>query len=257
MASDFNFTKAIVRTPAPTFAAGLTTVSLGTPDYDQMLDQHRAYVQALRDFGLNVTVLDPLPAFPDAHFVEDVAVIVPEVAVITRPGAASRLGEVEYIEPVLRPYRTLAYIQAPGTLDGGDVLVVADQVFVGLSKRTNQAGAQQLLDILRPYGYRGELIPIPTGLHLKANVNYVGQNTLLLTASFAEQQAFAGFRHLILPEEEAYAANTLLINGYLLTPAGFPQTRALLQSLNMPLLPLAMSEAHKMDGGLTCLSLRF
>jgi dimethylargininase len=262
------FTHAITRKPGMNFAQGITTSGLGTPDYELMLGQHEAYVQALRSLGLEVIVLEPLPDFPDAYFVEDVAVVTPQVAVITRPGTAVRQGEEAFIEPVLAAFKPVAHIEPPGTLEGGDVLPVDDHFFIGLSRRTNEAGAKQLGRILEGQGYgwtangvaatqRLRAVPVTTGLHLKSSVNYIGKNTLLLLPEYAAQPAFAAYHKMIVDDEERAAANSLLVNDQLLIPAGFPKTRQKVASLGFPIIELDMSETMKMDGGLTCLSLRF
>lgn len=252
-----SFTHAICRLPASTFADGLTSSNLGRPDLALMRRQHAGYVSVLRDLGLAVTVLEPLPDYPDAHFVEDVAVVTPEVAIVTRPGAAERRGEVEHIQEALARHRALAFIRAPGTLDGGDVLQVEQQFYVGLSARTNRAGAEQLAAILDARGYGCTAVPLTDSLHLKSDVNYLGRGTLLVTEAWAEATAFAAFHKLVVAPEEAYAANTLLVNGALLTPQGFPHTNALLRAAGFKVIEVAASEARKMDGGLSCLSLRF
>jgi dimethylargininase len=251
------FTHAITRQPGENFAQGLTTSDLGAPDYQLMLQQHRAYVEILRSLELEVVVLDAQPDYPDAHFVEDTAVVTPDVAVITNPGARARQGEEDTIEPVLARYRPTVRIQPPGTLDGGDVLMAGAHFFIGLSERTNQPGAEQLGRILAEHGYTWTLVPVGSGLHLKSGVNYVGQNTLLLTEEFAAREAFQGYEHIVLDRAEEYAGNTLLVNDCLIMPQGFPDTRQKLESLGLPIIELDVSEVRKMDGGLTCLSLRF
>ncbi|MFN8011049.1 MAG: arginine deiminase family protein [Holophagaceae bacterium] len=251
------FTRALCRRPGPDFADGLTTADLGRPDHGTMLAQHEAYVAALRSLGLEVAVLDPLPGHPDAYFVEDAALVFPELAVVTRPGAGARRAEAEALAPALARHRELFRLEAPATLDGGDVLAVGKQVYAGLSERTNAEGVAQLGRILAPHGYTVTGVPVAAGLHFKSSVNWVGGDALLLTPDFAGRPELAGFRHLVVEASEAYAANTLWINGTLLTPAGFPRTRALLEGLGLPVLELDTSEARKMDGGLTCLSLRF
>jgi dimethylargininase len=249
-------TTAIVRQPAPNFADGLTTAGLGRPDYSLMSRQHQAYMATLRQLGLEVIVLDPLPDYPDAHFVEDVAVITPELAVITRPGAPSRQGETAAMQPIVSQYRPLACIEPPGCLEGGDVLLVEKHLFIGLSERTNKNGAAQLGRFLEPQGYTWSTIPVGEGLHLKSSLNYVGQKTLLLTADFADDPQFASYRQIVVETDEAYAANTLLINNTLLMPQGYPHLKARFAGLGCPVIELDTSESHKMDGGLTCLSLR-
>lgn len=257
MVDPTQFTHAIVRKPGPNFADGLTTVSLGVPEYALVLTQHAAYVTTLKTLGLQVIELEPLPNHPDAYFVEDTAVIAPDVAVIANMGAPDRQGEELAMAPVLANYRDVARIELTGTFDGGDVLVVGNHCMIGLSERTNEAGAQQLSTILSRYGYRWDAIPVGAGLHFKSSVNYVGQNTLLIDAAFVDHPAFAGYDKLVIDCDEAYAANTLFINGHLLMPAGFPKTKQQLMTLGFPIIELETSEMRKMDGGLTCLSLRF
>lgn len=250
------FTRAITRRPGRDFGHGITTAGLGAPDYERMMEQHRAYVRTLRDLGLVVEVLEPLPGFPDAHFVEDTAVVLPEVAVITRPGADARLGEAEAIEPALSRFRETVRIQPPGRIDGGDVLQIGSRFFIGLSDRTNEDGAGQLGAIVERHGFTWTAVSVESGLHLKSSVNFVGSNTLLTTPAMASNEAFRGFPAILLATEESYAANTLVINGHLITPRGFPRVAGALGRLGMPIVELDMSECRKMDGGLTCLSLR-
>lgn len=251
------FTKAIVRMPGPDFHQGLTEETLGPPDYDLMLQQHQAYIKALETAGLKVVVLDPLPNFPDAYFVEDTAVITPYVAVITRPGAASRRGEVGSLEPIITKYRPVYHIEAPGTLDGGDVLRIDNHFYVGVSKRTNPEGAGQLGRILEEYGHTWTPVPVSAGLHLKTNVSYLGGNTLLVTRNLADRDDFRGYDKILVEPGEERAANCLQINNSLLVPKGFPKTQALLQPLGYDLIEVEASEARKMDGGLSCMSIRF
>lgn len=251
------FTHAITRKPGPDFANGLTTAVAGPPDYGLMLAQHSAYVNVLRKLKLMTVELAALPGHPDAYFVEDVAVITPEVAIITRPGAPSRQGEEAAMGLVLAQYRPLARIEAPGTLDGGDVLLVDDHCFVGISERTNAAGADQLDQILVEYGYRCTAVPVAAGLHFKSSVNWVGDKTLLVTADFANRPELADYEQIIVPEGEEAAANVLWVNGRLLIPQGYPQTKQKLLDWGADIIELNMSEAAKMDGGLTCMSLRF
>lgn len=252
------FQQAIARRPGPDFAQGLTTAVLDAPpDYHRLLTQHAAYLDALRALGLAVELLEPLEGCPDAYFVEDVAVVTPEIAVLTRPGAPSRRPEAEPMAPVLARWRELVRIPAPGTLDGGDVLMVGRHVFVGLSERTNPEGAKALGAILERHGYTWSPVPVGAGLHLKSSVTWAGEDVLILAEAFRRRPEFAGYRHILVDPEEAYAANTLWINGHLLTPAGYPRLRARLEHLGLPVLELDTSEARKMDGGLTCMSLRF
>jgi dimethylargininase len=252
------FTHAITRLPGENFAEGLTTANLGRPDYALILKQHHAYRHALLSLGLDVLVLPAEPEFPDGYFVEDPAIITPDLAVITRPGAPSRRGEETSLAPFLGYYYCpLRYIQAPGSVDGGDVLMVGHHFFIGLSERTNQEGASQLARHLGAAGYTSETVPVAAGLHLKSSVNFVGKNTLLVTKNLSTFQGFARYEKIILDEDEEYAANTLWINDTLLMPAGFSKAHARLSALDLPILELDVSEVRKMDGGLTCMSLRF
>ena len=250
------FKTAVTRKPGKNFAHGLTTSDLGPPDFHLISKQHDAYLEALRSIGLQVIVLDAQPDYPDAHFVEDTAVVTPDVAVIARPGVPARQGEEDAIAPVLARYRKTASIKPPGTLDGGDVLMVGGHFFIGISERTNKDGAGQLGKVLENYGYSWETIPVDAGLHLKSGINYLGHNTLIVTEEFAHKEALKGYDKIVVDADEAYAANTLWVNDHLLTPKGFPNTRKKLDALGFEIIELEMSEARKMDGGLTCLSIR-
>jgi dimethylargininase len=252
------FTQAIARKPGKNFARGLTTtISDKPPQYEFLLNQHTAYLDALKSCGLEIIVLDPLPDYPDAYFVEDTAVVTPEVAVITNPGANSRKGEEESIAQALAGFRKIERIMAPATVDGGDVLQVGNHFFIGLSERTNKEGAEQLGRILESYGNTRVTIPVGAGLHFKSSVNYVGNNTLLVTSDFADHAELSGYDKIVLEKSESYAANTLLVNEHLLMPAGFPIARKRLGLLGFKVIELETSEIAKMDGGLTCMSIRF
>jgi dimethylargininase len=222
-----------------------------------MLRQHEDYIRALSSLGLEVTVLDSLSQFPDAHFVEDVAVVLPELAVLARPGADSRLGEEAAMEPVLAGRRPLERIEPPGTLDGGDVLVLEDHCLIGVSDRTNEEGAAQLGRMLEARGWSWTALSVGAGLHLKSGVNSLGGQSLLITREYADRPELARYRRITVPVGEEYAANSLWLNGRVLLPDGFPQTRRRLEESGLEVLSLEVSEAQKMDGGLTCMSLRF
>ncbi len=250
------FSHAITRIPGPDYPKGLTTSTLPAPDLDLALAQHDAYVRCLTHLGLTVEVLPAEPGYPDACFVEDTAVVTREIAIVSRPGAISRLDETRSMIEPLSAYRPLVHITDPGTLDGGDILQVGKCFFIGVSDRTNEEGARQLASILADHGYESRIIRVAAGLHLKSSLNYVGENTMLVTADFASHPAITGFRQIVCPKGEEYAANTLLVNGTLIMPAGYPRTRTLLQALGLPIVELDTSEYRKMDGGLTCLSLR-
>ena len=252
------FTHAITRKPCGNFARGLTTTVSSEPAvYELMLKQHTAYLEALSTAGLEVIVLDPQPDYPDAHFVEDTAVVTSDVAVITIPGADARQGEEESIIPVLAEFRKIERIKAPGTLDGGDVLQAGNHFFIGISERTNRQGAEQLGRILQGYENTWTTVDVDAGLHFKSSVNYVGKNTLLVTPDFTAREQLKGYNQIVLDSAESYAANTLLVNEHLLIPSGYPGTRKLLGTLGLNMIELEVSEVRKMDGGLTCMSLRF
>jgi dimethylargininase len=250
-------TIAITRKPGRNFSQGITTSDLGAPDYARMLEQHAAYLEALRGLGVEVITLEALDDFPDAYFVEDTAIVIPESAIVTNPGALSRKGEVEAIEPVLAQFRKIERIRPPATVEGGDVLMVEKHFFIGISQRTNLEGAAQLGQMLEAYGNTWTAVPLPAGLHLKSSVNYVGKNTLLLNREFANLPEFQRYDKIVLDQDEEYAVNTLLVNDCLIIPKGFPLARKKLMTLETPIIELEVSEARKMDGGLTCMSLRF
>ena len=248
---------AIVRNPGPDALEGLTTQSGAPPDLLRLQQQHAAYCTALTALDVKLIQLDPEPGYPDAYFVEDTAVVTPEVAVITRPGAPQRLGEEHAVARVLQSYRPLQAIASPGTLDGGDVMIVDRHVFIGLSTRTNRHGADQLARFLAPFDYHCTQVAVNDGLHLKSSVNHIGDRQLLMIASWAARPEFDGYAKIIVDPPEAHACNTLWLNGHLIVPEGYPHTRALLDATGKPLLFLATSQIHRMDGGLTCLSIRF
>ena len=248
---------AIVRLPAPTYHLGLTTQDPGRGNYDRFLQQHHDYVATLETAGLTVETLPALDRFPDAHFVEDVAIVTPEATVLTRPGAAARRGEELAMLPVLEVLGPLARIVAPGTLDGGDILFVGRHCLIGQSERTNRAGMEQLAAILEPHGYACRAIDVDTGLHLKSSINEVGDDAVIVTPALARQPALATFRRIETAPGEDDAANALLVNDYLLVPSGYPATTERLAALGHEIVELEVSQASRMDGGLTCLSLRF
>ena len=250
-------TYAIVRNPGPDAAEGLTTQSGRPPRQAVLQQQHAAYCHALVALGVELIRLEPEPGYPDAYFVEDTAVVTPEVAVITRPGAIERRGEEHAVAQILQRYRTLKVIHPPGTLDGGDVMIVDRHVYIGLSRRTNPHGADQLTRILAPYDYHCTQVAVHDGLHLKSSVNSLGDQQLLLHASWADRPEFDGYDKILVDPSEAHACNTLWFNGHLIIPEGYPQTRALLEATGKPLISVQTSQIHRMDGGLTCLSIRF
>lgn len=255
------FTRAIVRQPGDNFAEGLTMAALGMPDLELALEQHAAYCDALAHCGLEVTLLPPDPQHPDAPFVEDTAVLVAGHAMLTRPGASSRQGEVPSMCAALRPwFPEPAMISAPGTLDAGDVCEAERHVFIGISKRTNPEGARQLADWLTGLGYGTTCIDIrgrPDLLHLKTGMSYLGDNRMVLIDALVGLEAFRSYEVVRVSPAEVYAANCLRLNNTVLLPTGYPALQLALRYLGYQVLTLEMSEFQKLDGGLSCLSLRF
>lgn len=255
------FTRAIVRPPGPNFAEGLTSAALGQPSFAKALDQHRAYCSALEGCGLSLTRLKPDERYPDSTFVEDTAVLTHESAVFTRPGAPSREGEVEAIRAAVEGfYRMRHRVVSPGTLDGGDICEAGKTYFIGISDRTNEAGARQLAHVLEGEGYACVTVDIRSVhgiLHLKSGIGYLGEGRLLCIRSLAAREEFSGFEIVPVPGGEEYAANCVRVNDKVLLAAGFPWTKEILGRLGYSVMVLEMSEYRKMDGGLSCLSLRF
>lgn len=256
-----SFTRALVRPPAGSFADGLTTVDLGAPVLARALEQHEAYCEALVACGLELLHLPPDDRYPDSTFVEDTAVIARGAAIVTRPGAASRAGEVDAIRSALAGFFSgLDEIQAPGTVDGGDICEAGGHVFIGLSHRTNEEGAAQLARFLALQGLTFENVDIRNVsgiLHLKSGISYLGDGRMLVIEALAEHPAFSSLTVLRVPRGEEYAANAIRVNDRVLLPAGYPGVEDLLRNAGDTLLTLDMSEFRKMDGGLSCLSLRF
>jgi dimethylargininase len=250
------FRTAIARKPGRNARLGLTTAQLGEPDPGLMRAQHDAYLRALTACGVSVTVLEADEQYPDGCFVEDVAVVTSECIVVTRSGAPSRRGESAAIEPLLSAHGRLERIVAPGQMDGGDVIVAGKRVLVGISKRTNREGARQLEAILSPYGMDVRPVPVDGGLHLKSDVNYLGNDRLIMTTAYTFRDELADFARIVVPSGEEYAANSLPCGDRVLVPEGFAQTRNRLEQTGFSVLALDMSEFRKMDGGLTCLSIR-
>lgn len=274
------FTRAIVRTPAENFFEGLTSASLSVPDYRRALQQHQAYCAALEKCGLTLTVLEPDADHPDSTFLEDTAIAITDgrgnlQMVLTRPGAQTRLGEIETMRNVLANFcDSLFSIEAPGTLDGGDICEADWHFFIGISDRTNEAGAQQLAQFVEGFGYTSSFVDIrSTGasagtsaqdaratiqlLHLKSGLAYLGDRHLVVTQALADRAEFRDYELVRVDMAEEYAANCVRINDYVLVAAGYPKFGSRLRALGYQAIELEMSEFQKMDGGLSCLSLRF
>jgi dimethylargininase len=255
------FHRAIVRLPAANFAAGLTNADLGAPVYARALEQHGAYCAALERCGLALIRLAADERYPDSTFVEDTAVLTQRCAILARPGAPSRAGEVASIRELLAQSDSKVHaIQQPGTLDGGDVCEAGDHFFIGISKRTNEAGAHQLMQILAQAGYSATFIDlreVERVLHLKSGLSYLGDNRLLVIEALADREEFSGYDLVRVNADETYAANCVRVNTHVLVAKGFPVLEARLQELEYQTIALDMSEFQKMDGGLSCLSLRY
>ena len=259
--SECLFTRAIVRPPGANFSAGLTTVDLGIPDHRQALTQHAAYCETLVSCGLNVLTLPPDDDYPDSTFVEDTAIITERGAIITRPGADTRRGEIASISSELsKSFDRIARIEPPCTVDGGDVCEAKGHFFIGISERTNEAGANQLRRLLWDLDYSSEFVDIRAVkgiLHLKSGIAYLGANSLVVIEALADRERFRGYEIIRVNECEEYAANCVAINDSVLIAAGFPLIEKQLRDRGYHPVSLEMSEFQKMDGGLSCLSLRF
>ncbi|MHA1478797.1 MAG: dimethylarginine dimethylaminohydrolase family protein [Promethearchaeota archaeon] len=252
------FKQAIVRKPCKNFQFGISTSTLGKPDYQRALLQHSQYVEALLKCNLAVIELDEDDRFPDSTFVEDTALVDKEFAVITNLGAKSRQGEEIEINEKLKPfYDIIESIRKPGTLEGGDVMKIEEHYYIGLSKRTNNEGANQLRVILKRYGYSSSTIPLKKVIHLKTGISYLGDSILLVSGEFKDHSDFREYNLIEVQESEAYATNSLRINEFVLIPKGYTNLKKQILNFNFKVLELEMSEFEKMDGGLSCLSLRF
>jgi dimethylargininase len=256
-----NLRRAIVCPPSANFAEGITTGHVGAPAYARALEQHKAYCSALQQCGLRLIRLEGDPQFPDSTFVEDTAVLTERCAILARPGAPSRVGEVSHIGNVLAYfYSALHSIREPGTLDGGDVCEVEDHFFIGISERTNEAGAQQLAELLASFGYTASFVNIQGVrgiLHLKSGLAYLGDNQLVVIEALESRKEFCGYDLVRVNGDEEYAANCVRVNTHVLVATAFPAFARRLQELDCQTIVLDMSEFQKMDGGLSCLSLRF
>ena len=226
-------------------------------DAEKAARQHQAYEEALRQFGARVISLAEEPDLPDAVFVEDAAIVVDEVAVMTRMGAASRRPETESLARALEAHRTLKFIEAPATIDGGDVMRIGRELFAGRSSRTNDEGISQLAALLAPYGYRVKGVEVKGCLHMKSGSSYIGRNSILINRSWVDSTEFEEFDLIDVPDTEPAAANVLLIEDAVIVPNSFPQTIATLEARGFGVRAIDVSELQKAEGGVTCTSLIF
>jgi dimethylargininase len=255
------FTHALLRLPGDNFATGLSRAGEGAPDPEIALEQHQRYCEALSACGLSFTVLPADPRHPDGCFVEDTALLTERGAIIMRPGAPSRRGEVDLIEAALKGlFPEIPRIRAPGTVDAGDICEADGHFLIGLSARTNEAGTEELAGLLGDLGYRATVLDIRSHrelLHLKTGISYLGDGRMLATAAVPRVPALDVYELIEVPAFERYAANALRVNEQVLLAAGYPKTRAAIEALGYEVIALEMSEFRKLDGGLSCLSLRW
>ena len=249
---------ALTRAVSPSLAdCQLTHVAREPIDIARAHVQHAAYRDALAQAGCTVLELAALLEHPDAVFVEDVAIVLDEVAIMTRPGALSRRGEVDSVAAALASHRTLERIEAPGTIDGGDVLRLGRSLYVGLSGRSNADGIEQLRRLLQPLGYLVEGVSLRGCLHLKSAVTQVAPDTLLLQPAWVDAAVFPDARIIEVDPAEEHAANALAIGKHVIYPDCFPRTRARLEAAGIAVLPVDVSELQKAEGAVTCCSLVF
>jgi dimethylargininase len=217
--------------------------------------QHHQYVGCLAALGCAVYHLPAEPGLPDSVFVEDTAIVLDELAIITRPGAESRRAETASIAQALEPLRKLEYVQAPGTVDGGDILHIGKTLFVGLSGRSNQAAIEQMQNILQPYGYTVKGVQVTGCLHLKSAVTQVARHTLLVNPNWVDVNVLGDMDLIEVDASEPYGGNALLISETVIYPASFPRTRKRLEDRGIPLMTVDVSELAKAEGAVTCCSL--
>lgn len=255
------FKNVIVRKPGKSICDGITSApELGKPDYEKALKQHENYIETLKKCGVNVTVLEPLEEFPDSCFVEDTAVLTKKCAIISNPGAESRNKESEFMVETIKKFYSenkIEYIKAPGTLEGGDVMMVGDHFYVGKSARTNEEGIKQFIKILNKYGLTGSEVSLEKVLHLKTGVNYIENNNMLVSGEFIDKKDFENYNKIIVPEDESYGANCIWVNETVIVPKGYPKIEKAIKDMGYKVLVTDTSEFKKIDGGLSCLSLRF
>ena len=253
---------AITRAVSPAFAeCELTHLTREAIDVGLARRQHAAYEALLAELGCEVEHLPEEPELPDSVFVEDAAVVVDELAVVTRPGAESRRGETASVAAALARHRPLASIDAPATLDGGDVLRLGRRVFVGLSERTNREGVAQLAALLAPFGYAVEGVPLDGCLHLKSAVTEAAEGTVVLNPRWIDRATFAAYEQVEVDGGEPFAANVLRVAGgngdgeAVVMPAAFPRTAERLAARGLRVRTLAVTEVAKAEGGVTCCSI--
>ena len=255
----YEFTRAITRAPSASIVHGLRALDSGTPDLAHMLIAHRDYINALGEAGLAVTELAAIEEFPDSVFVEDTALCLTEGAVLMRPGAATRAGEVAEMAPTLRHfYNEVLQIDGPGFIEGGDILVNGKTILVGRSARTDTAGIAELAGLVAAWGYQVRELSTPDGvLHFKTDCSLLDEKTVLATERLAASGCFSDYQVILTAPGEDAAANAIRCNHLVLMAAGFPGTSARLREAGFAVREIDNSECAKLDGGMSCLSLRF
>ncbi len=226
-------------------------------DINLARSQHIQYERVLVELGCQVRRLSVEPNLPDSVFVEDIAIVLNEMAIIARPGAETRRDETRSVSEVLGEYRTIFKIVSPGTLDGGDVLQVGRRLYVGVTERSNESGVKQLIDLVSPYEYEVVRVQVDGCLHLKSAVTHVGDEILLINRSWVDAKSFMGKDFIDVDPGEPYAANALLVGGELVYPAIFPETRRRLEDRGYSVRDVDVSELQKAEGAVTCCSLIF
>lgn len=257
--ASYAFTHALCRTPATSVTNGLRADDHGDPDYATFLQHHEAYVKALKTAGCQVTVLDALEAYPDSVFIEDAALCLAGTAIVLRPGAESRFGESAALMPSLaKRFKKVFSLSGEGYVDGGDILVTDTEVLVGLSSRTNQAGYESLRELVEQLGYSARKINTPADiLHFKTDCGLLDGQTIFASKALAATGCFEDYKVIIAPENESAAANLIRVNDTVFISDGYPKTKTELQNAGYKVICLPNSEAAKVDGGLSCMSLRF
>ena len=254
----FDFNAAIVRTPGRSVVNGLRANAGPAPVFEGVIAEQQSYIAAIRAAGVQVTILDALEQFPDSIFVEDPALVFSQAAVLLRPGAPSRMAEAQELASTLAARFPEVLQLNEGYADGGDILVTPDRVLIGLSARTNEAGAAELQRLLTSIGMTSKVVKVPRGtLHLKTDCSLVDEETILATPELASSGLLEGYRTLVVSHEERDVTNALRINDVVFIRAGYPRTLELLQKHGLEVLPLPASEIARIDAGLSCMSLRW
>lgn len=249
---------AIVRNISPSMnECELTHLQRVEIDLDIARSQHQEYVKVLTEFGCEVITLPAEPDLPDSVFIEDTAIVLDEFAIITRPGAESRRSEPESVIPILEKYRQLAFIEAPGTLDGGDVLHIGKTLYAGLSARSNPRGIEQLTQIAAQHGYNVETVEIRGCLHLKSGVSVIAPDTILINPNWVDVTKFKEMKFVEVDDDEPHAASAMFVVGNLIYRASYPRTRDRIERHGFNPRIIDFSEFAKAEGGLTCCSLIF